>query len=72
MLSKLGTKYDWSMIGWIFWAKVFKGASTENNDDDMLICTELCDYVYNYQIGKGTVSTPRTFYESEEFDIIKE
>jgi hypothetical protein len=70
VLSKLGTRYDWSMIGWIFWSKIFP-TQIDNNDDDMLICTEFCDFVYRYKIGKGKVATPKTFYESDEFDIIE-
>lgn len=69
MLEKLGKTYDVSMIGWILWAKVFK-RDLDNNDDNLLICSELVDYCYRYKIGKGRICTPKTIYQSNFQQII--
>jgi hypothetical protein len=62
LLAKLGSRYDASMLGWIFWAKIFR-KNPDNNDDGTLICSELVDWAYHYKIGKGKICTPKTIYE---------
>ena len=69
VLSKLGTRYDNSMLWWIFKAKIFKSMEY-NNDDTSLICSEFADYIFHYKVGNGYVATPKTFADSTLFVTI--
>lgn len=70
LLSKLGTGYDFSMIGWILLAKILH-KDMDTNSDNLLICSELVDWFYNYKIGAGKICTPKTIATSDKFTIIK-
>lgn len=69
VLSKLGTRYDSSMLWWIMKAKIFRTVQS-NNDDSSLICSEFADYVFHYKIGGGNVATPKTFNDSTLFVVL--
>ena len=70
LLEKLGTGYDFSMIGWILVSKIFN-KDRDTNDDNLLICSELVDWFYMYEIGGKKICTPRTIATCDKFNIIK-
>jgi len=57
MLELVGTKYDKSLLWWIFKAKVLK-FDLQNNGESELICSEFVDHGYYYALGGGYVCTP--------------
>jgi hypothetical protein len=59
VLQLLNTKYDYSRLFWILKAKL-TNKSVTNNDESKLICSELVDYAYHYEFGKGKICTPAT------------
>jgi uncharacterized protein YycO len=69
LLSKLGKGYDFSMIGWILLAKIFR-KDRSTNDDNLLICSELVDWFYYYAIGGKKICTPKTIATCDKFNII--
>lgn len=69
VLAMLGTGYDYSMLGWIFWSKIFK-KNQINNSPTLLICSELADFVYRYAVGEGNIATPKTFATSNKFRVL--
>jgi hypothetical protein len=70
LMQKLGTGYDFSMIRWILIAKLFN-KDAQANDEGLLICSELVDWFFEYQIGEGKICTPKTIALSNKFTIIK-
>jgi hypothetical protein len=59
MLEMVGRKYDFSRLWWIFKAKVLK-FKLQNNDETLVICSELVDFCYYYTLGEGLICTPKT------------
>jgi len=59
MLKMVGRRYDYSMLWWILKAKILR-SKLQNNDDALVICTELVDLCFYYTLGDGYVCTPKT------------
>lgn len=70
LMQKLGTGYDFSMIGWLLVTKILN-RDMDTNDDKLLICSELVDWFFMYAIGEGKICTPKTIATSVKFTIIK-
>jgi hypothetical protein len=59
LLGMVGRRYDYSLLWWIFKTKILR-SNLQNNDNTMVICTELVDFCYYYTLGAGYVCTPNT------------
>ena len=73
VLRLLNTPYDYGRLWWIFKSKILK-FNLQNDDDKKLICTELCDNVWHYDLGSGKTCTPLTIeklYKDGHLDKIK-
>jgi hypothetical protein len=70
MLHLVGNRYDYSILWWIFKAKIFK-KTLQNNDDTKVICSEYADYCYYYTLGEGKICTSKTIFELYKAGILK-
>lgn len=72
VIKLLNRKYDYARLWWIFKSKILK-LNLQNDDPYRLICTELCDFVWHYNLGSGNTCTPNTIYrlyKDGKLDII--
>jgi len=65
MLKMVGSRYDYSLLWWIFKAKILR-SKLQNNDNSSVVCTELVDFCYYYTLGDGYVCTPKTISDMKK------
>lgn len=70
LLEMVGRRYDYSMLWWILKARILK-TKVQNNDNALVICTELVDFVFYYSLGRGYVCIPKTVPELAKAGIFE-